>query len=60
MIMTHCKEHNYIIVEAEGDDAGSWHAHMLCCSKCLHLILYKDILKLNKAKQVVDDYIIDV
>ena len=46
-----CREHAYIVVETEGDTNG-WRAHKLMCSKCCQIMLYKDILKMHKAKTI--------
>ena len=55
-----CRVHTYIITEVEGDGAGSWRAHALMCVNCLHLLPYKDVLKLNKAKLVDEEQIINI
>lgn len=48
----HCRDgHSYIVVETEGD-ANGWRAHLLCCSRCLQLIYFKDVLKASKQKQI--------
>jgi len=47
----YCNEHQYIVVEAEGT-RDSWRAHKLCCSKCLKIIMFKEVLKLNKPTEV--------
>jgi len=52
-----CRDgHNYIVTETEADEHG-WRAHRLCCSKCLQLIFYKDILRAHNQKPILAEII---